>query len=182
MLERGQGLGLSPVPVMGVRPSVCVSLYGYPVIILVPSRTSPSGMKLNRATRDTAQPCWERQGAHFLFHFTQPDHADAIFAEQRFLVPERRGSQGWGLYVTNIKPGSRPDDFILKTLFALGRDQFAIEGVVVLSHDALPFRRVAPHSFFHAAPAGATLDLVGMLVGSGRRNRGTWRWTSGIFS
>jgi hypothetical protein len=139
-------------------------------------------MKPNRATRHAARPCWERQGAHFFFHFTQPDHADAIFAEQRFLVPERRGSEGCGLYVTNIVPGSRPDDFILKQLFALGRHALAIEGVVVLTRESLPFRRFAAYSFFYSAPGGSTIDLGGALVGSGRRDRGTWRWTAGIFS
>jgi hypothetical protein len=129
-----------------------------------------------------ARPYWERTGVHVWFHYTQADLADQIFAEQRVVIPEHPGSQGCGFYVTNIKPDSKPDEFILKTLFALGRDQLAIEGIIVLSQDALAFRRFAPHSFFHAAPAGATLDLIGLLIGSGRRNRGTWRWTSGIFS
>jgi hypothetical protein len=82
--------------------------------------------------------------------------------------------------VTDIKPGSQPDAFVLKTLFALGRDGMAIEGVVVLTRESLPFRRVAAHSYLHAAPGGATIDLSADLVGSGRRDRGTWRWTAGI--
>ncbi|HEY5343837.1 MAG TPA: hypothetical protein VIJ66_09300 [Solirubrobacteraceae bacterium] len=139
-------------------------------------------MKHITDAEQTARPCWDRPGEHFLFHYTQADLADAIFEEQCFLVPNRPGSQGYGLYVTNIKPGSRPDDFILKTLFAFGRDALAIEGVVVLTRDSLPFRRVAARSFFHAAQGGTTLDLSGLLVGSGRRDRGTWRWTAGIFS
>jgi len=119
---------------------------------------------------------------HVWFHYTQADLADRIFEEQLFLVPKRPGSEGCGLYVTNIVPGSRPDDFILKQLFALGRDALAIEGVVVLAREPLSFRRFAPHSFFHSAPGGSTIDLGGALVGSGRRDRGTWRWTAGIFS
>jgi len=139
-------------------------------------------MKQTITGRRSGRPCWDRPGEHFLFHYSQTDLADAIFEEQRFLVPKRPGSQGCGLYTTNIKPGSRPDDFLLKTLFVLGRDVLAIEGVVVLTHDSFPFRRVAAHSFFHAARGGTTLDLGGVLVGSGRRDRGTWRWTAGVFS
>lgn len=139
-------------------------------------------MKYTMEAEQTARPCWDRPGEHFMFHYTQVDLADAIFEEQRFLVPKRPGSQGCGLYVTNIKPDSRPDDFILKTLFAFGRDALAIEGVIVLTRGPLHFRRVAAHSFLHAVQGGTTLDLGGVLVGSGRRDRGTWRWTAGIFS
>ena len=140
-------------------------------------------MKPTTGVQRVARLCWERSGTHsFFFHYTQADLADAIFDEQRFLVPVRPDSHGCGLYVTNIKPGSQPDDFILKTLFALGRDVLAIEGVVVLTSDSLPFRRIAAHSFLHAAPGGTTLDLGGVLVGSGRRDRGTWRWTVGAFT
>ena len=132
--------------------------------------------------RTVLAPCWERSGVHVWFHYTQADLADQIFEEQLFLVPKRPGSAGCGLYVTNIVPGSRPDEFILKQLFALGRDALAIEGVVVLARESLSFRRFAPHSFFRSAPGGSTIDLGGALVGSGRRDRGTWRWTAGIFS
>ena len=52
---------------------------------------------------------WER-GVRVKFHYTQPDFAELILAEQTYRVSADAGRAGHGLYVTSAAPGSMPDE------------------------------------------------------------------------
>jgi hypothetical protein len=123
---------------------------------------------------------WEH-GARVKFHYTEPDHAASILAEQVFRVPERPGSAGPGLYATTVQPRSMADEKLLDLLFARGRPVVAIEGVVVLRDDAFAWTRYSHRSYVHGASPGEVLDLSLALVGVGVRRRSNWLWSDGIY-
>lgn len=127
-----------------------------------------------RAPRRLSRPrlVWEL-GARVKFHYTEPGHAARILSEQLFRVPPEPASQGHGLYVTTVQPGSMPDDNLLDLLFARGRPKMAVEGVVVLRDDAFSWRRYAHRSYVHNASPGEVLDLSLPWSGSVYAARGT---------
>jgi hypothetical protein len=47
------------------------------------------------------------------FHYTQPDFAELILAEQTYRVSAQAGRVGHGLYVTSAAPGSMTDEQLL---------------------------------------------------------------------
>ncbi len=59
-----------------------------------------------------ARPVWE-SGARVRFHYTQPDFAELILAEQAYRVSAQEGRAGHGLYVTLARPGSMSDEALL---------------------------------------------------------------------
>ena len=89
---------------------------------------------------------WER-GIPAKFHYTQPDFAELILAEQTFRVSEHAGRAGHGLYVTSAAPGSMPDEELLALLFTRPRPELFIDGVVVLRHDAFAWEQYEPHKY-----------------------------------
>ncbi|MGH2880041.1 MAG: hypothetical protein ACRDK4_10605 [Solirubrobacteraceae bacterium] len=92
-------------------------------------------MSSAQAKQAAAKPVWEG-GARVKFHYTQPDDAERILAEQIFRVAAEPGRAGHGLYVTTVQPRSMPDEKLLDLLFARGRPELFVEGVVVLRDDA----------------------------------------------
>jgi hypothetical protein len=128
-----------------------------------------------------ARPAWER-GARVKFHYTQPDFAELIFAEQTYRVFAEQGRVGHGLYVTSAAPGSMSDEQLLALLFTRPRPKLFIEGVVVLRNDAFPWERYEPRKYVHTTAPSAALDRSLVLVGIGTRRRGTWLWSEGIYA
>ena len=63
---------------------------------------------------------WER-GVRVKFHYTQPDFAELILAEQADRVSAREGRAGHGLYVTSARPGSMSNTDLLSLLFTRPR-------------------------------------------------------------
>lgn len=123
---------------------------------------------------------WE-QGARVKFHYTQPDHAELILAKSIFYVSAEPGRAGHGLYATTVQPRSMSDDKLRDLLFARGRPESFVEGVVVLREDALSWERYSHRKYIHPSAPGARLDLSLALVGVGIRHLGTWLWSDGIF-
>jgi hypothetical protein len=58
---------------------------------------------------------WER-AMRAEYHYTQPDFAELILAEQTYRVSAQAGRAGYGLYVTTAQPGSMPDEQLLPLL------------------------------------------------------------------
>jgi hypothetical protein len=108
---------------------------------------------------------WE-QGARVKFHYTQSDHAELILAESIFYVSVEPGRAGHGLYATTVQPRSMSDDKLRDLLFARGRPESFVEGVVVLRDDALSWQRYSHRKYVHLSEPGARLDLSLALVGS----------------
>ncbi len=92
-----------------------------------------------------AGPVWER-GVRVKFHYTQPDFAELILAEQACRVSAQAGGAGHGLYVTSAAPGSMPDEQLLALLFTRPRPKLFIDGVVVLRNDAFTWERYEPRN------------------------------------
>ena len=128
-----------------------------------------------------ARPAWER-GAQVKFHYTQPDFAELILAEQTYHVSAQAGRAGHGLYVTSARPGTMSDEDLLGLLFTRPRPALFVAGVVVLRDDAFPWERYAPRKFVYRTEPSATLDLSLVLVGIGARRRGHWLWSDGIYA
>jgi len=128
-----------------------------------------------------AKPAWER-GARVKFHYTQPDFAELILAEQTYRVSAQPGRAGHGLYVTSAAPGSMPDEQLLALLFTRPRPKLFIDGVVVLRNDAFAWERYEPRKYVHRTAPSAALDLSLVLVGIGARRRGAWLWSEGIYA
>src|ERR1700691_490608 len=126
-----------------------------------------------------AKPVWER-GARVRFHYTQPDFAELILAEQTYRVSAHEGRAGHGLYVTSARPGSMSDEALLRLLFTRPRPVLFVEGVVVLRDDAFPWERYAPRKYVYRTEPSAILDLSTVLVGIGARRGGSWLWSEGI--
>jgi hypothetical protein len=116
------------------------------------------------------------------FHYTQPDFAELILAEQTYRVPAQPDREGHGLYVTSAQPGLVPDEQLLALLFTPPRPRLFIEGVVVLRNDAFPWERYEPRKYVHRTGPSATLDLSLVLIGIGARRRGNWLWSEGIYA
>jgi hypothetical protein len=74
------------------------------------------------------------------------------------------------------------DDKLRDLLFARGRPESFVEGVVVLRDDALSWKRYSHRKHVHPSAPGARLDLSLALVGIGIRHLGTWLWSDGIFA
>jgi hypothetical protein len=134
-----------------------------------------------RREQPRPKPAW-KQGARVKFHYTQPDDAEAILAEQTFRVPLAASNRRSGLYVTTVEPGEMPDDKLRDLLFARGRPVLFIEGVVVLRDDAFAWERESHRKYLHRTEPGATLDLSLVLIGIGTRRRGSWLWSEGIYA
>jgi hypothetical protein len=128
-----------------------------------------------------AKPVWE-SGTRVRFHYTQPDFAELILAEQTYRVSAHEGRAGHGLYVTSARPGLMSDEALLRLLFTRPRSALFVEGVVVLREDAFPWVRYAPRKYVWRTEPSATLDLSLVLVGIGARRRGTWLWSEGIYA
>jgi hypothetical protein len=128
-----------------------------------------------------ARPAWER-GARVKFHYTQPDFAELILAEQTYRVSAKQGRVGHGLYVTSAAPESMSDEQLLMLLFTRPRPKLFIDGVVVLRNDAFPWKRYEPRKYVHRTAPSATLDLSLVLIGIGARRRGNWLWSEGIYA
>jgi hypothetical protein len=128
-----------------------------------------------------ARSAWER-GARVKFHYTQPDFAELIFAEQTYRVSAQPGRVGHGLYVTSAAPGSMSNEQLLALLFTRPRPKLFIDGVVVLRNDAFPWERYEPRKYVHHTAPSAALDLSLALIGIGARRRGDWLWSAGIYA
>lgn len=128
-----------------------------------------------------AKPVWE-SGTRVRFHYTQPDFAELILAEQTYRVSAQEGRAGHGLYVTSARPASMPDEELLRLLFTRPRPALFVEGVVVLRDDAFPWVRYAPRKYVYRTEPSAILDLSLVLVGIGARRRRTWLWSEGIYA
>jgi hypothetical protein len=122
-----------------------------------------------------------KQGARVKFHYTEPDNAEGILAEQMFRV-RTEPNRAAGLYVTTVAPGEITDEKLRDLLFARARDVTFIEGVVVLHDDAFSWERESHRKYFHRTEPGATLDLSLALIGIGIRRRGSWLWSEGVFA
>jgi hypothetical protein len=125
---------------------------------------------------------WDRPDVNVWFHYALPDVASAIDATRKFRVPHRPDPRGDGLHLTRVAPDQLPDDELLKRLFALRRDRIAIEGVVVLRRDdlLLPVRANGRSTWLHPRPCGEVLDIAGVYLGFGRREKGVWLWSDGL--
>jgi hypothetical protein len=134
-----------------------------------------------RSPHAAARPAWEK-GVRLKFHYTQPDFAELILAEQTYRVSSQKGNAGHGLYVTSARPESMPDDELLSLLFTRPRPNMFIEGVVALRNDAFPWERYEPRKYVYRTMPGAVLDLSLVLVGIGARRRGIWLWSEGIYA
>jgi hypothetical protein len=126
-------------------------------------------------------PVWVR-GTRVKFHYTQPDFAELILAEQTYRVSAQPGRAGHGLYVTSAQPGSMQDEQLLALLFTRPRPKLFIDGVVVLRNDAFTWERYATRKYVHRTAPSATLDLSLVLIGIGVRRRSTWLWSEGIYA
>jgi hypothetical protein len=124
---------------------------------------------------------WER-GIRVKFHYTQPDFAELILAEQTYRVSAQEGRAGHGLYVTSARPGSMSDEDLLSLLFTRPRPALFVEGVVVFRDDAFSWERYAPRKYVHRTEPSAILDLSLVLVGIGARRRGNWLWSEGVYA
>src|SRR5207244_91211 len=96
---------------------------------------------------------WDVSGAHLYFHYAPPEFAARIAQEAKYVVsggPHQ--SQGCGLFVTTLAPGSLDDERMLIELFAAQRGIGALDGVVVLGD--LGFRRAATHAFLLPSEGG----------------------------
>jgi hypothetical protein len=123
---------------------------------------------------------WEGPGAHLYFHYAPRDYAAQIAEEARFVVSDRPHQQyGFGLFATNIEPGSMNDQRLLVELFSYQRDVEAVEGVVVLAD--MDFQRVGRSVFLLRRPGGTVIDLTEALVGFGIRMRTTWTFSRGCY-
>jgi len=109
-----------------------------------------------------AKPVWE-SGARVRFHYTQPDFAELILAEQTYRVSAQEGRAGHGLYVTSAQPGSMSDEALLRLLFTRPRPALFVEGVVILRDDA--FR-------------GCGTRRASTSIGPSRQRPWTCRWCS----
>jgi hypothetical protein len=128
-----------------------------------------------------ARPVWET-GVRVKFHYTQPDFAELILAEQTYRVSAQTGRAGHGLYVTSVRPGSMSDEDLLGLLFTRPRPSLFVDGVVVLRDDAFPWERYAPRKYVYRTEPSAMLDLSLVLVGIGTRRQGAWLWSEGIYA
>jgi hypothetical protein len=138
-------------------------------------------MPATRAKPVGARPAWER-GARVKFHYTQPDFAELILAEQTYRVSAQSGRAGHGLYVTSAAPGSIPDDRLLALLFTRPRPRLFIDGVVVLRNDAFAWERYEPRKYVHRTEPSSALDLSLVLIGIGARRHGIWLWSEGVYA
>jgi hypothetical protein len=134
-----------------------------------------------RSPQAAASPIWEK-GVRLKFHYTQPDFAELILAEQTYRVSSRKGNAGHGLYVTSAQPESMADEELLALLFTRPRPTMFIEGVVALRNDAFPWERYQSRKYVYRTMPGAVLDLSLVLVGIGARRRGAWLWSEGIYA
>jgi hypothetical protein len=124
---------------------------------------------------------WER-GVRVKFHYTQPDFAELILAEQTYRVSAQEGRAGHGLYVTSARPGSMSDEDLLGLLFTRPRPTLFVDGVVVLRDDAFSWERYESRKYVYRTEPAAILDFSLVLVGVGARRRGNWLWSEGIFA
>jgi hypothetical protein len=127
------------------------------------------------------RPVWER-GIRVKFHYTQPDFAELILAEQAYRVSAQEGRAGHGLYVTSARPGSMSDKDLLSLLFTRPRPALFVDGVVVLRDDAFSWERYETRKYVYRTDPAAILDLSLVLVGVGARRRGNWLWSEGIYA
>jgi hypothetical protein len=128
-----------------------------------------------------ATPVWEL-GTRVKFHYTQPDFAELILAEQTYRVSAETGRAGHGLYVTTARPRSMADEKLLELLFTRRRPVLFVAGVVVLRDDAFRWERYAPRKYVYGTEPSAVLDLSLVLVGIGTRRHGNWLWSEGIYA
>lgn len=138
-------------------------------------------MPTARPRPEAARPAWER-GIRVKFHYTQPDFAELILAEQTYRVSPEAGRAGHGLYVTSANPASMPDENLLGLLFTRPRPALFVHGVVVLRDDAFAWERYEPRKYVHRTAPSAILDLSLVLVGIGTCRRGHWLWSEGIYA
>lgn len=124
---------------------------------------------------------WER-GVRVKFHYTQPDFAELILAEQTYRVSAQEDRAGHGLYVTSARPGSMSDEELLSLLFTRPRPAMFVDGVVVLRDDAFSWERYEPRKYVYRTKPAAILDLSTVLVGIGARRRGHWLWSEGVYA
>jgi hypothetical protein len=129
-----------------------------------------------------SKPIWNSSGAWCWFHYCQPDVAVAIGAAREFQVSPRDDARGNGIHLTNIAPGAKSDDELLKRLFALQRDVSFIEGVVVLRKDdkLLPAARYGRSKWLVPKEKGEFVDLAALYLGHARRDNGIWTYTPGL--
>jgi len=135
-----------------------------------------------RAQEIKVKHAWEVSGVHVWFHYTTLEHASEIAARRCYVV-SGKGHQrvGAGLFLTNVAPGSKNDDDILKDLFAYQRPPDVLQGVIVLARneELLPIEQFAQHKWVHRVPAGSVVDLTPLFLGYGQRNEFNGEW---IFS
>jgi hypothetical protein len=117
-----------------------------------------------------------------MFHYTQPDFAELILAEQTYRVSAQPGRAGHGLYVTSVAPDSMADERLLELLFTRPRPRLFVDGVIVLRNDAFPWEQYEPRRYVYRTASSATLDLSLVLIGIGARRRGNWLWSEGIYA
>ena len=122
-------------------------------------------------------PVWER-GIRVKFHYTQPDFAELILAEQTYRVSAQEGRAGHGLYVTSARPGSMSDKDLLSLLFTRPRPALFVDGVVVLRDDAFSWSAMSRESmctgpslrrFWIFRWCSSELARAGGAIGCGRR-------------
>lgn len=113
-----------------------------------------------------------------LFHYTRPDHADAIFDERTYLVSRKADPEfGTGFWVTDIAPDEMSDGDLRRTLFP-DRPVEYVHGVVVVARRP-EFRRVREHELLWSLAAGTVLDLRRIAVAVGRRTKAGWSFRQG---
>jgi hypothetical protein len=130
---------------------------------------------------------WDEHPHAFLFHYTLPSQAEAIFRTSEFIVgytPHAR--HGTGMFATDIRPGQLPVQEILRILFNGVRPPVTLDGVIVLRRDPNIFNVVDKNQFLWPSlptdPGQPGLDLVGLMVGYGKRGVGReylfprWVW------
>jgi hypothetical protein len=132
------------------------------------------------------RPVWHSSGAHLLFHYTYPRHAERVHAERIYRVSEQQHQRrGSGLFLTNSSPGARTDDELLKLLFAYRRPIWSVHGVVVLRRNEveLPIVQFGPGKWMHAAERRSEIDLSLVLIGYGRKNpyNDEWAFSPGCY-
>lgn len=123
------------------------------------------------------RPVWELPHARVLFHYTQPDWAEQIFAERLYLVSDRPDPvHGHGFWATDLAPGSVSDSELLGILFKNRRPASYIVGVLVLLR-VEEFRDLGGHEFLWPARASTVIDLSDIALGVGRRGPEGWRFS-----
>jgi hypothetical protein len=123
---------------------------------------------------------WNRLPGPFFFHYTDRTAARAIVATRAYDIGSRHPKTP-GLYVTSYQPGQLTCEELLNAIFDGTRDIERTRAAVVMAADPLPFKRVTPSAWRHAAPVGTRLDLTEQLFGWAAIEEEEWCYSPSLY-